>query len=173
VGVLHQIGIRWQLVLAQLVGFLLMYFLVLKPLLFGRIQRVLDERAAEEARRKAGIASGRKETDAVRAKLEARRAEVEKQAYEKTQAEVREGQKRKSEVISTAMDWAREEVGASRKKVAEARAEAIGRFEKDVVSLTLFLAQTLTGNKVAPAVESAATREVSALVETRVQGKKA
>src|SRR5437868_6117835 len=80
---------------------------VLRHFLFGRIQGVLDARATEEERRKAGIASARKAAAEARAKLDARRAEVEKQVYEQSQVEVRAGLKRKSELVAEAIDKAR------------------------------------------------------------------
>ena len=171
--ILHQIGIRWQLVLTQLIGFLLV-FAVLRHFLFGRVQRVLDDRAADEVRRRSGIAAAEKQAAAAKATLQARHAEIEKQAYEKTQAEVRNGLARKSELVNAAIDTARAEVTAGREKVAVQRSEALARLEKDVASLTLFLAGKLVGRKLEAAgpVTAAAEREVAAVLAAHKGGSK-
>lgn len=159
--ILHSIGIRWQLVLAQLIGFLIVLF-VLKTFLFGRIQKVLADRAAEEERRKHAIAAASKEAAAAKARLDARAAEIDKQAYERTQAEVRAGLKRKSDVAGAALDKARDDVTAAREKIARAHDHALETIRKDVAGLAMFVAGRSVGRKLEGAGSLAALAEKEA-----------
>jgi F-type H+-transporting ATPase subunit b len=140
VSILNSIGIRWQLVLLQLIAFLLVFKLILKPILFGRVQRVLDERAHEEEHLRSAIAAARKEQEAAKAKAEAKNAEVEKQAYEQAQAEVRAGLKRKADAVAAAMERSRAEVNQARVGFAKEHEEALAKLRADVADLALFVA---------------------------------
>lgn len=172
--ILRSIGIRWQLVLTQLIGFLIV-LAILKTLLFDRIHKVLADRAAEEERRRHAIAAAKKEYEAAKARLEARVAEIEKQAYEQTQAEVRAGLKRKADLVSEALDKAREEVTVARAAIAAAHAKALASLSKDVVSLTLYVASRVSDRKLegSTALASRSELEVAALLAARGQGAKA
>jgi F-type H+-transporting ATPase subunit b len=167
--VLHAIGIRWQLLLMQLVGFLIVYRLVLKPFLFDRIHKVLADRAAEEERQRHAIAASKKEYDAAGARLGTRQAEIEKQAYERTQTEVRAGLKRKADHVTAALDRARDEMGVARAGLRRAREESLANLRKDVVSIALFAAGRACGRKVeeVPALAARAEREVESLLAAR------
>jgi F0F1-type ATP synthase membrane subunit b/b' len=173
VGVLYQIGIRWQLVVAQLVGFLIA-FGVLRHFLFGRIQGVLDARAADEKKRKDAIASSRKAGAEARAKLDARRAEIEKKVYEQSQVEVRAGLKKKSELVSEAIDKARHDVSEARGRLTGEHAHALVALKKDVVGLALQIASRATGRKLEhdAAFAAAAAREVEAALASAEGGAK-
>jgi F-type H+-transporting ATPase subunit b len=168
--ILNSIGIRWQLVLMQLIGFLIVFF-VLKTMLFDRIHRVLADRAAEEERRRHAIAAAKKEADVARAKLDARTAEIEKQAYEQTQAEVRAGLKRKSDVVTAALDKAREEVTAARGTLGKSHDQALEKIRQDVVALTLFVAGKAAGRDLEKQGElrAAAEREVATVIAANPQ----
>ncbi|HVY61977.1 MAG TPA: ATP synthase F0 subunit B [Planctomycetota bacterium] len=172
-GVLYQIGIRWQLVVAQLIGFLIA-FAVLRHFLFGRVQKVLDDRAADEAKRKAGIASARKAAAEATAKLDARRAEIDKQVYEQSQVEVRAGQKRKSELVAEAIDKARQDVSEARGRLQGEHAHALAALQKDVVGLALEIASKATGRKLEhePAFAAMAAKEVAAALAAPEGGAK-
>jgi len=166
--VLHAIGIRWQLVLVQLVGFLIV-FGILKTLLFDRIHKVLEDRAAEEEHRRLAIGSARHTLDAARARLKTRESEVEKQAYERTQAEVRAGLKVKADLVSQATDQARREVTGAREEFSKARDRALAGIQADVAELALFVASQVAGRKLDGAGQhrQRATREVEALLAAR------
>lgn len=163
---LEALGIRWQLVLTQLVGFLIVFF-VLKKLLFERIQAVMAERAAEEERRRHAIARSKKEAEAARARADERHAEIEKQAYEQAQAEVRAGLKRKSDLTSAALDRARAGLVEARGKHAAEHDRSLSKIRSDVVGLALYVGGRAAGRpdlESSPDWRSAGEREVEAVL---------
>lgn len=145
-AILHEIGIRWQIVLIQLTGFLIT-FLILKKLLFERVLAHLAARQAEEERRRHDIEAARKELESAEAKLRARLAELEKQAYEQTQAEVRAGLKRKADLLQEAQDRAQADLSRVRAEVAAERRGALARIERDIRELALFTAGQALGKR--------------------------
>jgi F0F1-type ATP synthase membrane subunit b/b' len=160
--ILKAIGIRWELVLIQFLGFLII-FAILKSLLFDRVRAFMAARAAEEASERHELDRERKARAEAVARLEARLAEIEKQAYEATQAEVRSGLKRKTDIVQEAHERAHGELERSRSKLEAERAAALGRIEADIVDLAIFLAGQTMGRKLdEPRYAEIARREVAA-----------
>jgi F-type H+-transporting ATPase subunit b len=145
-SILHQIGVRWPVLLLQLLGFLIM-FAILKFLLFDRVRRFMAAREEEERRERHELEAARKHLEAAEAKLKSRIAEVEKQAYEQTQAEVRAGLKRKADIVQEAQDRARAELERARSSVAAERAKGLERLKGDVADLAVFVASQAMGRK--------------------------
>jgi F-type H+-transporting ATPase subunit b len=136
--ILYELGLRWQLVAAQLVGFLLV-FAILKTFLFERVDEAMAERAKEEERRSGALATARKETETTRGKLAARDAEIAKQAYEIAQTEVRAGTKKKAEVSAAANEAARVALVKNREALAREYQESVATLKKDVETMALMV----------------------------------
>lgn len=144
--ILKAIGIRGQLVAVQLAGFLIT-LVILKILLFERVSRFVAARKKDEEGLGHEVAAARKELEAAEARLRARQAETEKQAYELIQAEVRAGLKRKADLVEAAHAKAQAELARVRASVVEERAKALSHLEKDVVDLGLLMAAGATKKK--------------------------
>ncbi|NUN47758.1 MAG: ATP synthase F0 subunit B [Candidatus Brocadiae bacterium] len=118
---LKTLGLNPLIVLIQMGGFLLTYF-ILRALLWKPVGDVIDRRAGEWKASEAEIDRTKEEGEALRADYAARMAVIERQAYDRLTALVREGVSSRADALVRAQE-------AAAKQVLEAQAEI--RAERD------------------------------------------
>ncbi|GIW71954.1 MAG: hypothetical protein KatS3mg102_1496 [Planctomycetota bacterium] len=155
--ILEGLGIRWPLVVANIIGFLLV-MAVFKQLLFDPIRAHLGRRRAELEQERQRTAQAEREHQAAERALAERRAEIERRAYERTQELVREGVARRTEALRQAHEQAHRILEQVERELEVERQAALERMREDVIELSLAIIRCAT----APGFEPEGCREVVA-----------
>lgn len=141
------LGIYIPLVVANIVVFLV-FFVIIRSVLFERVRAHMKARDEELERGRADVDALAATRQQAVARVEAARAELEKQSYERTQEQVRRGQARKSEVVQKANEEALDQVNAMRRQVAELGDQVVVSARDQVMELALKALRLSTGGAV-------------------------
>jgi F-type H+-transporting ATPase subunit b len=142
--ILHQLGITWQLLVTQIIGFLIL-MVVLHRVFTTKIFSILDER-------RNSIQAGYDQLDAQRAAMEeARRdyeqrlANIEEQARQQIQAAIKDGQELRDNIVSDARKQSESIIEQGRNDIQRERQQAFIEMRQQIVSLAISAAGKVVG----------------------------
>jgi F-type H+-transporting ATPase subunit b len=135
---------RWEVAIVQMAGFVL-FFLVLKVLLFDRLLGFMRRRDEDLAAADRRIAGARQEVERLAAEYQAKLAVADKAAYEEMQKVVKEAIAAKASILSAAQEEGRRIVEAERRTVAAEKEEALRLLDDPVRALASDVADAATG----------------------------
>lgn len=130
------------LVVVHMVAFLL-FFLILKTLLFDRLFGFMTDRQSQIDSSLAAIREEQKKVAALQAQYDAAVAAADKQAYEKLQQIVRDAVTAKSEAVARAHADALEGAEAARESVAEEKGAALAALRTQVDAIAAQVLKTV------------------------------
>jgi F-type H+-transporting ATPase subunit b len=133
---LEPLGIEPKILLAQLAGFLLVWWLLAK-FAFKPIGRMLDERAAHITQTMDKLEADERRMAEIRADYEQRIATIEAEARAKISEAVKEGQKLRDELIAEARAKAEEESKKSERNIQLQLEQAKLELRDYIVGLSL------------------------------------
>ena len=141
---LHQLGITPQLLLTQIVGFLLLMFLLWR-FAFGRIFGILDERRDTIQASYDQLDADRAAMEETRRQYEARLAGIEAEAREKIQAAVQEAQVLRGNLIADAQKQAETILTQGRNENERERQKAFLEMRQQIVAIAIAAAGKVVG----------------------------
>lgn len=151
----EQLGIRPDLILVNIVSFLLLLWL-LKKLLFGPVTKLLDARTQEIRSDYESAENEKARMEQLRAEYEAKLADVAEEARAKIAAAVHEGQEMKQQIIAEARGKAEDILRRGAEELAREHDKAISQLRSEVVEL----ATEVAGKAVARALDDEAHRRL-------------
>ena len=138
-GILAQIGIDFQTIILQALGFLVV-LLVLWKFVFGRIGGLLEERQQEITSRMEKLEADQSELDRLNAETRQRLNEIETEGQAKIQAAINESNAERQRILDQARQEASAELERARAEIQREKDEAIPRnYEALLQKLRLML----------------------------------
>jgi F-type H+-transporting ATPase subunit b len=134
--ILHTLGIEPKVILIQIIGFLILFF-VLKKFLFGRVGEFLEKRREEIKANYDKIENEKKEIEKLKSEYEKHLAKIEDEIKEKIASAVKEGQSIKEEIISEARREAIKIMEKGRKEIEIEKEKVLISLREDIVNLTV------------------------------------
>ena len=150
-GILAQIGIDFQTIILQALGFLVV-LLVLWKFVFGRIGGLLEERQQEITSRMEKLEADQSELDRLNAETRQRLNEIETEGQAKIQAAIDEGNAERQRILDQARQEASTELERARAEIQREKDEAILELRGTVAEIAIDAAskiidQTLDAEK--------------------------
>lgn len=150
-GILAQIGIDFQTIILQALGFLVV-LLVLWKFVFGRIGGLLEERQQEITSRMEKLEADQSELDRLNAETRQRLNEIEAEGQTKIQAAIDEGNVERQRILDQARQEASAELERARAEIQREKDEAILELRGTVAEIAIDAAskiidQTLDAEK--------------------------
>ena len=150
-GILAQIGIDFQTIILQALGFLVV-LLVLWKFVFGRIGGLLEERQQEITSRMEKLEADQSELDRLNAETRQRLNEIETEGQAKIQAAIDEGNAERQRILDEARQEATAELERARAEIQREKDEAILELRGTVAEIAIDAAskiidQTLDAEK--------------------------
>ena len=150
-GILAQIGIDFQTIILQVLGFLVV-LLVLWKFVFGRIGGLLEERQQEITSRMEKLEADQSELDRLNAETRQRLNEIETEGQAKIQAAIDEGNAERQRILDQARQEASAELERARAEIQREKDEAILELRGTVAEIAIDAAskiidQTLDAEK--------------------------
>ena len=150
-GILAQIGIDFQTIILQALGFLVV-LLVLWKFVFGRIGGLLEERQQEITSRMEKLEADQSELDRLNAETRQRLNEIETEGQAKIQAAIDEGNAERQRILDQARQEASAELERARAEIQREKDEAILELRGTVAEIAIDAAskiidQTLDAEK--------------------------
>ena len=150
-GILAQIGIDFQTIILQALGFLVV-LLVLWKFVFGRIGGLLEERQQEITSRMEKLEADQSELDRLNAETRQRLNEIETEGQAKIQAAIDEGNAERQRILDQARQEASAELERARAEIQREKDEAILELQGTVAEIAIDAAsriidQTLDAEK--------------------------
>ena len=150
-GILAQIGIDFQTIILQALGFLVV-LLVLWKFVFGRIGGLLEERQQEITSRMEKLEADQSELDRLNAETRQRLNEIEAEGQTKIQAAIDEGNAERQRILDQARQEASAELERARAEIQREKDEAILELRGTVAEIAIDAAskiidQTLDAEK--------------------------
>ena len=150
-GILAQIGIDFQTIILQALGFLIV-LLVLWKFVFGRIGGLLEERQQEITSRMEKLEADQAELDRLNAETRQRLNEIETEGQAKIQAAIDEGNAERQRILDQARQEASAELERARAEIQREKDEAILELRGTVAEIAIDAAskiinQTLDAEK--------------------------
>ncbi|MDE0185037.1 MAG: F0F1 ATP synthase subunit B [Candidatus Poribacteria bacterium] len=150
-GLLGAIGIDPQTIILQVIGFLVVLF-VLWKFVFGRIGGLLDDRQLEITSRMEKLEADQLELDRLNAETRQRLSEIESEGQAKIQAAIDEGNAERQRILDTARQDAGAELEKARAAIQREKEEAILELRGTVAEIAIDAAgkiidQTLDAEK--------------------------
>ena len=150
-GILAQIGIDFQTIILQALGFLVV-LLVLWKFVFGRIGGLLEERQQEITSRMEKLEADQSELDRLNAETRQRLNEIEAEGQAKIQAAIDEGNAERQRILDQARHEASAELERARAEIQREKDEAILELRGTVAEIAIDAAskiidQTLDAEK--------------------------
>lgn len=150
-GILAQIGIDFQTVILQALGFLIV-LLVLWKFVFGRVGGLLEERQQEITSRMEKLEADQSELDRLNAETRQRLNEIETEGQAKIQAAIDEGNADRQRILDQARQEASAELERARAEIQREKDEAILELRGTVAEIAIDAAgkiidQTLDAEK--------------------------
>lgn len=149
------LDISWQALVLQIMGFLLLVWL-LRKYLFGPINGVLEARQSEVQNTLDQITRERQAAEAARQEYEARMVGIEAEARDRIQAAIQEAQGMKDEIIGAARTEADRLVTRARDEIVREKQQAIVELRTHVADLAV----TAAGKILRRSVDDRAQREL-------------
>ncbi len=150
-GILAQIGIDFQTIILQALGFLVV-LLVLWKFVFGRIGGLLEERQQEITSRMEKLEADQSELDRLNAETRQRLNEIEAEGQAKIQTAIDEGNAERQRILDQARQEASAELERARAEIQREKDEAILELRGTVAEIAIDAAskiidQTLDAEK--------------------------
>ncbi len=150
-GILAQIGIDFQTIILQALGFLVV-LLVLWKFVFGRIGGLLEERQQEITSRMEKLEADQSELDRLNDETRQRLNEIEAEGQTKIQAAIDEGNAERQRILDQARQEASAELDRARAEIQREKDEAILELRGTVAEIAIDAAskiidQTLDAEK--------------------------
>ena len=150
-GILAQIGIDFQTIILQALGFLVV-LLVLWKFVFGRIGGLLEERQQEITSRMEKLEADQSELDRLNTETRQRLNEIEAEGQAKIQAAIDEGNAERQRILDQARQEASTELERARAEIQREKDEAILELRGTVAEIAIDAAskiidQTLDAEK--------------------------
>ena len=150
-GILAQIGIDFQTIILQALGFLVV-LLVLWKFVFGRIGGLLEERQQEITSRMEKLEADQSELDRLNAETRQRLNEIETEGQAKIQAAIDDGNAERQRILDQARQEASTELERARAEIQREKDEAILELRGTVAEIAIDAAskiidQTLDAEK--------------------------
>ena len=150
-GILAQIGIDFQTIILQALGFLVV-LLVLWKFVFGRVGGLLEERQQEITSRMEKLETDQRELDRLNAETRQRLNEIEAEGQAKIQAAIDEGNAERQRILDQARQEASAELERARTEIQREKDEAILELRGTVAEIAIDAAskiidQTLDAEK--------------------------
>jgi F-type H+-transporting ATPase subunit b len=144
-GLLDQLNINPGAIAVNIVGFLLLLF-VLQKMVFRPIGTVLTEREQDVNSRYDRLEADQRQMDALKADYEQRLASIEAEAREKIQSAIRDAQAARDQIVNEAAGRSREMIQRAEAEVAHEREQAMITFRQQVVDLAMGAATKVIGD---------------------------
>lgn len=144
-GLLDQLNINPAAVAVNIVGFLLLLF-VLQKMVFRPIGTVLSAREQDVNSRYDRLEADQRQMDALKADYEQRLAGIEAEAREKIQSAIKDAQTARDQITAEAASRSREMIQRAEAEVAHEREQAMITFRQQVVDLALGAATKVIGD---------------------------
>jgi F-type H+-transporting ATPase subunit b len=138
------LNISWQALVAQIIAFLLLIW-VMKKYLFGPVGDVLEARQKEVQGTIDQIAADRRAMERMKAEYEQRIAGVEAEAREHIQAAIKEAQSLKDEIVNSARGEAERIVTRGREEINRDKNKALAELRAEVADLAIAVASRVIG----------------------------
>ncbi len=135
-GVLAQLGIDGKTILLQVIGFLVVLF-VLWKFVFGRVGGLLEERQQDTAARLEKLENDQQELDRLNAEIRQRLGDVETESQAKIQAAIEQGNTERQEILTQARQEAAAEIERARAEIQREKDEAIAELRGVVAELAI------------------------------------
>lgn len=141
---LHQLGIEPELLLTQIIGFLIL-LAILNKYAFKPLFGILDQRQADIRATYDQLDDDRRRMEQARRDYESRLAGIEAEAREKIQAAVKEAQELSNRIKADAQTQAEDIVERGRSESERERQKAFLEMRQQVVSLSIAAAGKVVG----------------------------
>lgn len=135
-GITEQLGIRVELIGAQIIGFLLLLAL-LKVFAYRPIMDVLDQREEEIRTRYSDADKARDHAEELRKSYEQRMAQADVEVRDKIQDGIREGQAARAQIVAQAHSERERIVQQGQREVAEEREKMVYAVRESVVNMAV------------------------------------
>ena len=135
-GILAQIGIDFQTIILQALGFLVV-LLVLWKFVFGRVGGLLEERQQEITARMEKLETDQRELDRLNAETRQRLNEIETEGQAKIQAAIDEGNAERQRILDQARQEASAELERARAEIQREKDEAILELRGTVAEIAI------------------------------------
>jgi F-type H+-transporting ATPase subunit b len=135
-GLLEQLNIDPRAILVNIVGFLLLLF-VLRRMVFTPIGKVLAERQQDVNSAYEQLESDRRRMEAMRTDYEQRLASIEAEAREKIQGAIKDAQAARDQIVGEAQERSREMIQRAEAEAVREREQAMITLRQQVVDLAL------------------------------------
>jgi len=142
--IFNQLGITWQLLVTQIIGFLIL-MVVLHRVFTTKVFGILDERRDNIKRAYDQLDADRAAMEETRRQYEARLAGIEAEAREKIQEAVKEAQALRDNLVSDAQSKAEAIVQQGRNDNERERQAAFMEMRQQIVSLAISAAGKVVG----------------------------
>jgi F-type H+-transporting ATPase subunit b len=156
---LEQLGLNFKLVFIQLVGFLLLYWL-LKKFLFGRVMEMIQKRGDEISGAYENNEKTREEVTALKLQYEQKLKEARQESETIIQNAIRQAEQTGQEIMEKTR---REVLELKERGIAEIEQEkkrVVSEIRSDVVNLSMEIATRIVGKTIAPAEAEKITDDV-------------
>lgn len=141
---LHQLGIKPELVLTQIIGFVIL-LAILNKFAFKPLFGILDQRSADIKATYDQLDDDRRRMEETRREYQERLAGIEAEAREKIQAAVKEAQDLRANLIADAQKQADAIIEGGRTESERERQKAFLEMRQQVVSLSIAAAGKVVG----------------------------
>lgn len=135
-GLLESLGIDWQVILIQFLGFLIVLF-VLWKFAFSKIGSVLDARRDDIQNRMETLEADQQRLDQLNAETAQRLNEIQVEAQRKLQQAVEEANRERERLVAEAREEAGQELERARERIQQERDAAILELRAVVADLAI------------------------------------
>lgn len=144
-GIVSDINVTWEIVLAQAVGFLVL-FVILWLAVFKRVGKTLDARQQTIADRLAKIEQDQADAAAAKEEMERQLADAQNEARRRIQEAVEQAEARAAQIAADARAAAEAEMERGRLTIEREKNEAILALRAEVADLAVDAARRLIGD---------------------------
>ncbi len=143
-GILEQLGIDFNLIIIQAVGFLLLLWLLTR-FFWKPIEQMLEARRQDINATYDKIEADRRAMEQLRAEYEQRLAQIEAEARERIQQAVGEAQQLRDQILQDARRQAQEIIARAQEQASLEREKLLTELQTHVADLTLAVAERILG----------------------------
>ena len=148
-GVLFDLGIRVQVLVAQALIFLVTFF-ILRKILFARVLDHMVAREAEAGRVEEKIRADRAEAERLSREYEAHLARIDKEAWERLQGVLKEAIEARGKITAEAQARAAQETKTALAAIARDRDAALDGLRKEIPALSRQVVERVIGLPLEP-----------------------
>ena len=137
--ILHDLGIDLSTLIIQMIGFLILFF-VLKKYVFGMIGRAIEDRKRDIRDRMDGLYADRMELDRLQDEARRRLEEIEAEARERMQAAVDQANTERDRILDQSQKDADRELEKARNTIRREKERAVAELRAQVGDLAVEIA---------------------------------